>query len=43
MVERGLDGRLLVEPGLRHDSPEGFEMELNAAIEFVLNNVEIGQ
>ena len=36
MVEKGLEGRLIVEPGLGHDYPEGFEDKLAAAVDFVL-------
>ncbi len=40
MVERGLDGKLLVEPGLGHQYPPGFESKLRAAVDFVLGKGE---
>ena len=36
MVERGLDGRFLVEPGVGHEYPHGFGMMLRDAVNFVL-------
>ncbi len=36
MVERGLDGELLVERGLGHQYPHGFESKLRGAVDFVL-------
>lgn len=36
MVERGLDGRFLVEPGVGHEYPPGFGMMLRDAVNFVL-------
>jgi len=36
MVERGLDGRFLIESGLGHQYPRGFETKLRAAVDFVL-------
>src|SRR6266516_3160082 len=35
-VERGLDGELLVEGGLGHQYPHGFESKLRGAVDFVL-------
>ena len=35
MVERGLDGKLVVEPGLGHQYPDEFEGKLNRAVDFV--------
>jgi len=36
LIERGLQGKLLVEPGLGHEYPSGFESKLRAAVDFVL-------
>ena len=36
MLEKGLEGRLMVEPGLGHDYPEGFENKLATAADFVM-------
>lgn len=38
MVEKGLDGKLLVETGLGHEYPHGFEDKLRTALDFVLEN-----
>lgn len=38
MVEKGLDGRMQVEPGLGHDYPEKFESKLRTALDFLLEN-----
>ncbi len=40
MVERGLDGELVVEPGLGHQYPDGFEGKLNRAVDFVLGDAK---
>ena len=40
MVERGLYGKLLVEPGLGHEYPPGFESKLRESVEFVLGKGE---
>ena len=40
MVERGLDGELVVEPGLGHQYPHGFEGKLNRAVDFVLGDAK---
>jgi len=36
MLERGLDGKLLVEPGLGHEYPEKFGDKLGVAMDFLL-------
>ncbi len=38
MVERGLDGEFLVEPGLGHQYPNGFQGKLKAAVDFALGS-----
>jgi hypothetical protein len=36
MIERGLDGKFLVEPGVGHEYPQGFGIRLRDAVNFVL-------
>lgn len=38
MVDRGLDGKLIIEPGLEHQYPNGFENKLKEAVDFVLKS-----
>lgn len=38
MVERGMDGRFLVEPGLGHEYPEQFESKLKTALDYVMGS-----
>jgi predicted esterase len=36
MVGRGLDGKLIIEAGLGHEYPVGFDLKLKEAVDFVL-------
>jgi len=40
MVKSGLDGKLVVEPGLGHQYPHGFEGKLNRAVDFALGDTK---
>ncbi len=40
MAERGLEGKFIIEPGLGHEYPEGFETKLGSAIDFVLGRTK---